>query len=232
MFALSALFVLAGGRPAQAQEAPPDTLTDATPRNGAAADQDRARVEARVRELRKELAAAEQKLAESQRQSADATKSGGDRALAAEKRANNSAREARRASDAARLAGERTEPMARERGGATMGAMQLDPVDLANSLMDASGEFKLAKITFDARDKLKGAGAFNEVELAEARARMETADKRLAIMRSLAQVALESAQASLERLEKLREQGVDSGASIEEAAGRVKMLAVIVKGAE
>jgi hypothetical protein len=135
-----------------------------------------------------------------------------------------------------RRAGERTEPAGRERAGTAAGAAasasQIDLVELANSLVDATGEFKVAKITFNAREKLKAAGVFNDVEHAQAQARMETAEKRLTVLRSLAQVALESAQARLERLEKLREQGVDSSALIEEATGRVKMLSVIVKAGE
>jgi hypothetical protein len=236
LIALAALAALQGARPVLAQEAPPDTLTDERGQNGAAKDQDRARLEERVRELRKELAATEKKLAEPTRQAADAGNSRGDRTPTAENGQNGSSRAPRRGNEA-RLAGERTEPAGRERGaaastGAGASPPQIDLVQLANTLVDATGEYKLARITLDARDKLKAAGAFNEMEYAGARARMETAERRLTVLRSMAQVALESAQAHLERLEKLREQGVDTAASIEDATGRVKMLAVIVKGAE
>jgi hypothetical protein len=115
-------------------------------------------------------------------------------------------------------------------GGA--GGVQLDLVNLANSLVDASGAYKQAKITFEQRQRLQKSGAFNEVEVAEARARLETAQKRVELLRAIAQAALETAKVNHARVKQLYQMGMEGADRYEELAGKVKVLELIVRGAE
>jgi hypothetical protein len=114
----------------------------------------------------------------------------------------------------------------------SIGGVQLDLVNLANSVVDASGAYKQAKITSEQRETLKRSGAFNDVEVAEARARLETAEKRLTLLRAIAQSALQSAKSNYARVKREYEAGMTGYDGVEELSGKLKMLELIVKGAE
>jgi hypothetical protein len=116
--------------------------------------------------------------------------------------------------------------------GGGVGGVQLDLVNLANSLVDASGALKQAKITMGSRETLRKSGAYNELDVAEARARLETAQKRVDLLRSIAQVAMESARLNYARLKQLNSMGMVDNQAFDEAGSKLKMLEVIVKGAE
>lgn len=134
--------------------------------------------------------------------------------------------------------GQRADPNAARGGGggggnaASVGGVQLDLVNLANSLVDASGAFKQAKIAFEERDRMKNTGAVTQSELMEAKARLETAQKRVDLMRAIAAAALESAKVNYARVKQQYQMGLVGAEQYEELAGKVKMLELIVRGAE
>ena len=108
----------------------------------------------------------------------------------------------------------------------------MDLVNLANSLVDASGALKQAKISFEQRETLRKSGAFNDVEVAEAKARLETAQKRVELLTAIAQSALESAKVNYARVKQQYQMGLVGAEQYEELAGKVKMLELIVRGAD
>ena len=108
----------------------------------------------------------------------------------------------------------------------------MDLVNLANSLVDAAGAVKQAKIQFDARQAVTKAGGYNGMEVAEARARLETAQKRVELLTAIARSALESAKVDYARFKRQFEAGLEGADRYEELAGKVRMLELIVKGAE
>jgi hypothetical protein len=114
----------------------------------------------------------------------------------------------------------------------SIGGVQLDLVNLANSIVDASGAYKQAKITFDERERMKNTGAITQSEVREATARLETAEKRVTLLRAIAQSALESAKKNFSLAKREYEAGMTGYERVEELTGKVKMLELILKGAE
>jgi hypothetical protein len=112
------------------------------------------------------------------------------------------------------------------------GGVQLDLVNLANSLVDAAGAVKQAKIAFEQRETLRKSGAFNDVEVAEAKARLETAQKRVELLSAIARGALESAKVNYARVKQQYQMGLEGADRYEELEGKVKMLELIVRGAD
>jgi multidrug resistance efflux pump len=108
----------------------------------------------------------------------------------------------------------------------------LDLVNLANSLVDAAGALKQAKIGFEQREILRKSGAFNDVEVAEAKARLETAQKRVDLLSAIARSALESAKVDYARFKQLYQSGMVGAERYAEVEGKVRMLELIVRGAE
>jgi FAD/FMN-containing dehydrogenase len=207
---------LAAGSPARAQEQPPAAADKAVERPAEvkpAAERDRARVEARLRELREQVAALEKQLADPDR--------------LPERRAAERAR-------TARAVEERTPaPAGPAVAGMAGGGAQLELVDLANSLVDASGALKQARMDAELHERMnKAGGVISQAELTESRIKLETAQKRVELLRGMAQVAMESARTKLEIVQKRYQQGMDGSDAVADAQGRVKMLELIVKGAD
>ena len=112
------------------------------------------------------------------------------------------------------------------------GGVQLDLVNLANSLVDASGATKQARIALESLERAGKSGAVSQQELAESRARLETSVKRLELLRSISHVAMESARQNHALLKRSYEAGMEGGQAVLEAEGKVKMLELIVRGAD
>jgi multidrug resistance efflux pump len=105
-------------------------------------------------------------------------------------------------------------------------------VNLTNSLVDAAGAVRVAKANLDAHKRLADAGRGGEVELATAESNLQTAAKRLELLKGIASIALEAATADAKRAEQLYKQGVESAQATSEATSKMKMLELIVKGVE
>jgi hypothetical protein len=115
---------------------------------------------------------------------------------------------------------------------AAVGGVQLDLVNLANSMVDAGGAVRLAKVNYDVQAQLSKGGGGSNLELETAKANLETAAKRLNLLRSIAEVALQSAQDDFRRAKAMYEKGVGDQQSLSEATSKVKMLELIVAGAQ
>jgi hypothetical protein len=116
--------------------------------------------------------------------------------------------------------------------GAAVGGVQLDLVNLANSLVDAAGAVRVAKLNLEAHKRLANAGGGGEVELATAESNLQTAAKRLELLKGIAEIALEGATVDAKRAEQLYKQGVENAQAVSEAMSKMKMLELIVKGAQ
>lgn len=115
---------------------------------------------------------------------------------------------------------------------ARVGGVQLDLVQLGNSLVDASGAMQLAKGTANRIEKLREEGAFDHVELERARVNLATAEKRLNLLLGIADIALQGAVADLDRTTKLHEKGFVSDQTVSDSKSKVQMLEVIIGAAK
>jgi protein involved in polysaccharide export with SLBB domain len=115
---------------------------------------------------------------------------------------------------------------------AVVGGVQLDLVNLANSMVDAGGAVRLAKVNYEAHAQLAKEKGISNLELETSKANLETAAKRLNLLRSIAEVALQSAQDDFRRTKAMYEKGVGDQQSLSEATSKVKMLELIVAGAQ
>jgi beta-lactamase regulating signal transducer with metallopeptidase domain len=113
-----------------------------------------------------------------------------------------------------------------QQSAAAVGGVQLDLVNLANSLVDAAGAVRLAKL------KVSAAGAIGQLEAATAQSNLQTAVKRLELLKGIASIALEAAKTDAKRAEQLYKQGVENAQAASEANSKMKMLELIVKGVE
>jgi multidrug resistance efflux pump len=109
--------------------------------------------------------------------------------------------------------------------------VQLDLINLANSLVDAAGAVRGAKVKYEKVDRLAKSGAFTELELATAQNDLETARNRLNLLRSIAEVALQSAEADVARTKQMFEKGLVSTQEMDAGTAKLKMLQLILKGA-
>lgn len=116
-------------------------------------------------------------------------------------------------------------------GGALIGGVQLDLINLANSVVDAGGALRSARVKIERSKQLMQTGGANALEVAAAEADLLTAQKRVELLRSIAEVALQSAQADLDRTKKLSDQGLVSAQELDGLTSKVKMLELIVRGA-
>ena len=108
----------------------------------------------------------------------------------------------------------------------------MDLVNLANTIVDAAGAVRVAKVHVDARQKLAKDNGFTNVELATEEANLETAAKRLELLKGIASIALEGASAEFERSNQRYQQGLEGQREVLEAQSKMKMLQLIVKSAE
>jgi hypothetical protein len=113
-----------------------------------------------------------------------------------------------------------------------VGGVQLDLVNLANTMVDAAGAVRVAKVNVAARKKLAQANGFTNVELATEEANLETAAKRLELLKGIAAIALEGASAEFERTNQRYQTGMEGQREVLEAQSKMKMLQLIVKSAE
>jgi hypothetical protein len=114
-------------------------------------------------------------------------------------------------------------------GHGIVGGVQLDLVSLANSTVEAAGAVRVAKAEVALKRKLKESGAANDLERDQAN--LETAVKRLELLKGIAAIALEGATQELARPKQLYQQGVQSEREVSDAQSRVKMLQLIVNSA-
>jgi len=115
---------------------------------------------------------------------------------------------------------------------AAVGGVQLDLVNLANTLVDAAGAVRVAKVNLDARKRMADAGGGSDVQLATAESNLQTAAKRLELLKGIASIALETARTDAKRAEQLYKQGAESEQAFSEAMSKMKMLELIVKGVD
>jgi hypothetical protein len=125
--------------------------------------------------------------------------------------------------------GEAVEP-ARVGGGAGAG-VQLDLVNLANSVADASGAVRVAKAQLQAA-VARADGPGNRMEVATAEATLESATRRQELLRGIARLALDGAARDLDRHRKLAQNNLVSVEELGQREAKVEMLKLIVASAE
>jgi beta-lactamase regulating signal transducer with metallopeptidase domain len=123
-------------------------------------------------------------------------------------------------------------PGAQAQGAAAVGGVQLDLVNLANTMVDAMGAVRLAKLKVAASQRMKENQAISDLEQATNESNLQTAEKRLELLKGIASIALEGATVDAKRAEQLYKQGVQSAQEVSEAMSKMKMLELIVKGAQ
>ena len=111
-----------------------------------------------------------------------------------------------------------------------VGGVQLDLVNLGNSMVDASGALRLAKVRYARLAGMKD--AVSQLELAEADSNLITAEKRLKLLRGIAKVALTGASEELNRTQKLYQTGMANGQSLAEMSAKVQMLELVLQSAD
>jgi hypothetical protein len=117
-------------------------------------------------------------------------------------------------------------------GGGAAGGVQLDLVNLANSVADASGAVRIAEAQLkDAMERVNAGGA-NRAQVATAEATYAAARNRQELLRGIARLALEGAAQDLDRLQKLSKQGVVSVEELGKREALVGMLKLIVRAAD
>jgi hypothetical protein len=70
------------------------------------------------------------------------------------------------------------------------------------------------------------------VDQATNESNLQTAEKRLELLKGIAAIALEGATLDAKRAEQLYKQGAESAQAVSEATSKMKMLELIVKGAQ
>ena len=106
------------------------------------------------------------------------------------------------------------------------GRAQLDLVSLANSYVDAVGNLQIAEVEL-ARMADKG-NAFSKTELSMAKIKVDTAQRKVKIFRSIAEAALESAKSDLDLASQQAQTGLAPKTAVTEAQSRLKILQVIL----
>lgn len=114
-------------------------------------------------------------------------------------------------------------------GGQMVSGVQLDLVSLANSTVEAAGAVRVAKAELASKRRMKENGVLGDLEREEAN--LETAARRLELLKGIAGIALDGATQELERAKQLYQQGAESAREVSDAQTRVKMLELIVKSA-
>ena len=102
------------------------------------------------------------------------------------------------------------------------GSPYLDLVTLATSYADAAGAVKVAEARLMQAEQ-NGSAVEQRVEAAN----VETARRKAALLRAIAEVSLEGAKANLDRARALIESGMGSNAEFAEAEAKVRILALI-----
>ncbi|HEY7119187.1 MAG TPA: M56 family metallopeptidase [Tepidisphaeraceae bacterium] len=115
---------------------------------------------------------------------------------------------------------------------ASVGGVQLDLVNLANTMVDASGAVRLASVKYKIASQQGKNGTVTELELESAGEALKTAEKRLALLKSIAGVALDAARTDLVRTQQMFKAGAESDQMIAERESRVRLLELIIKSAE
>jgi len=75
---------------------------------------------------------------------------------------------------------------------------QLDLVRLATSYVDAAGELEIAKLEYDSRKQLAERNTIPAQELAIAQIKYKTAERKVALLRSIAEAALMETKADMD----------------------------------
>ena len=115
-------------------------------------------------------------------------------------------------------------------GGVMGGGVQLDLVNLANSVADASGAVRIAQAQL--KHAISRAEVGGQAEIATAQATYEAARSRQELMRGIAKLALDGAARDLDRYAKLSKQGMVSAEEFAQREALVGMLKLIVESAE
>jgi beta-lactamase regulating signal transducer with metallopeptidase domain len=111
-----------------------------------------------------------------------------------------------------------------------IGGVQLDLVNLGNSLIDASSALRMAKMKLSrlpVEQKVVSASERDEAEN-----NLVTAEKRLRLLKGIAKVALSAAADDMNRTQKLYETGAASMQSVTEAKSKVQMLELVLQSAD
>src|SRR5439155_2672339 len=94
-----------------------------------------------------------------------------------------------------------------------VGGVQLDLVNLANTIVDGGGAVRVAKVNVAARQKMPQ----RDLNLETAEANLQTSVKRLELLKGIASIALEGASAEFERTNERYHQGVQVQQEVSEA---------------
>jgi len=109
-----------------------------------------------------------------------------------------------------------------------VGGVQIDLIQLGNSLIDATAALQLAKLKLSVAVQVENNGGKNELEVMTAKVNLTTAEKRLALLRGIAEISLRSAQDELNRQVDLVKKGYQSQEAVSDAKSKVQMLQMII----
>jgi multidrug resistance efflux pump len=112
-----------------------------------------------------------------------------------------------------------------------VGGVQLDLISLANTMVDASGAAHLAKAEYDRIIPLGKTNAVGQQLLDTTKVNLETAEKRLRLLRGIAEIALEGAQIDFDRAQKMQAQGMETAQSATDAKAKLQILKMILSNA-
>lgn len=110
----------------------------------------------------------------------------------------------------------------------TKGRQQIDLISLATSYADAVSECEAAAARVQDIDKMGGAKAISQQEVTTAKLALSAAERKEKLLRSIAQVALESAAEEVDMAKKMVEAGRVPVSAVAEAGGRLEILKQIL----
>jgi hypothetical protein len=115
---------------------------------------------------------------------------------------------------------------------ARVGGVQLDVVQLGNSLVDASGAVQIAKVKYQTASAVQKDGGQNALDMMTARVNLEVAQKRLTLLLGIAEVALKNAQDELSIGMQRFRTGLQTEQGLSELKSKVQMLELIINAAK
>ena len=121
-------------------------------------------------------------------------------------------------------------PVARPAGDPNMarGGQQLDLVSLATSYADAVSVLEAAQARIDENAKLSDTSAISQHEVRNAKLAFSAAQRKEQLLRSIAEVATESAAQEFERSSQLHKSGQITASAAGEAKARMDILKQIL----
>jgi hypothetical protein len=112
-----------------------------------------------------------------------------------------------------------------------VGGVQIDLIQLGNSLIDATAALQLAKLNLNVAVQVQNGGGKNDLEVLTSKVNLTTAEKRLALLCGIAEISLRSAQDELNRQVDLVKKGYQPQDAISDAKSKVEMLKIIIDAA-